>query len=514
MTETTGLILAGPVLRFRGADKGQWSTAALLVTEGGEAAPVFSLMVPGEGKVEVEPELLRAFEGKKVWRWKWSVPQTEESQEVAYSIGEASYHYVVPAADDKLRIAYGSCFGFHAPETMKKKDKEAMWKVLQQKHQNNPYHIMLMGGDQVYADGLWDKVEVMADWLDQPLEERLKAPFSEEMRKELEGFYFNLYTRLWGPRYYAGKMMGQIPTLMMWDDHDIFDGWGSYPKEYQESPVYQGIYKIARDHFRLFQLQARDDQDLGDGTLLGEKGFTYAYRIGDVAIAALDMRSERTQDQVMSLETLNHLRDWMDEQLSENTPGDGTACKHLLLLSSIPLVYVNMNLLEDMFGALPGHQELEDDFKDQWLSRAHQEERLMLIHRLLNFSGSSGCRVTIVSGDVHTACLGYIQSERSQGKNDHTNVINQLVSSAMVNTPPPGMLVYMLEKVLGGKTEEIDRDITARMLKFPGTSRRFIGARNWLSLTLDEQDRIWSEWYVEGEEKPYTKVIHPITPAK
>jgi hypothetical protein len=27
---------------------------------------------------------------------------------------------------------------------------------------------------------------------------------------------------------------------------------------------------------------------------------------------------------------------------------------------------------------------------------------------------------------------------------------------------------------------------------------------------VDEQDRIWVKWYVEGEPEPYTKVVHPI----
>jgi hypothetical protein len=46
--------------------------------------------------------------------------------------------------------------------------------------------------------------------------------------------------------------------------------------------------------------------------------------------------------------------------------------------------------------------------------------------------------------------------------------------------------------------------------KFPGTSRRIIGARNWLSLTIDENVCIRAEWYVEGEEQPFLKVIHPV----
>jgi hypothetical protein len=33
-----------------------------------------------------------------------------------------------------------------------------------------------------------------------------------------------------------------------------------------------------------------------------------------------------------------------------------------------------------MFGFLPGQQDLEDDFKDQWRTRTHKEERPRLVH--------------------------------------------------------------------------------------------------------------------------------------
>src|SRR5918993_3636951 len=150
------------------------------------------------------------------------------------------------------------------------------------------------------------------------------------------------------------------------------------------------------------------------------------------------MRSERTQKRVMSLKTWNALQEWMDKELKD--------CKHLFVVSSIPVVYVNSNLVEAVFGFLPGQQDLEDDFRDQWLSRTHQEERLRLVHRLLNFSKERGCRVTIVSGDVHVAALGYIQSARDGFAHEEESVINQLICSGIVHPPPPGMVVYAMEK--------------------------------------------------------------------
>jgi hypothetical protein len=61
---------------------------------------------------------------------------------------------------------------------------------------------------------------------------------------------------------------------------------------------------------------------------------------------------------------------------------------------------------------------------------------------------------------------------------------------------------------MGKKTEE-DRDITSEMAPFPGTRTYYIGSRNWLSLEGDGEKRIWAHWYVEGEDHPFTKVIHP-----
>lgn len=509
-------LVVGPILGFRGLTDGRWCTSALVVMLGDNTEPQLDYSV-AEGPFQTaSAKHLKSLKDRHVWRFEWSVAQTGAEQTVAYTINSGfGYEYVVPEKDKPLRIAYGSCFGYSSLKYMNKvKVKNAMWESLQGRHTTKtpdpkPFHLMMAGGDQVYADLMWETVPELSGFSALSIDDHPNAAFTPEMDRAVEEFYFDLYCQRWNQKEPAA-VMSRIPMLMMWDDHDIFDGWGSYPAHQQASKVFQGIYKHAREHFRLFQLQAKDDADLGEATLLGKLGFTYGYRIGSIAILAFDMRSERTQDQVMSPETWNRVYAWMDKELTEyNKKNTKNPVKHLFVMSSIPVVYVNANMLEDAFGWLPGQQDLEDDFKDQWLSRTHMEERLRLIHRLLKFSKESACRVTVVSGDVHVAALGYIESERDP-QFDEANVVNQLISSAMIHPPPAGIVVYMMEKVLGGKVEEVDRGITAQMLKFPGSAQRFLGARNWLSLTLDDQHRIWGEWYVEGEQKPYTKVIHPV----
>ncbi len=64
---------------------------------------------------------------------------------------------------------------------------------------------------------------------------------------------------------------------------------------------------------------------------------------------------------------------------------------------------------------------------------------------------------------------------------------------------------------LSRNPEQVDRGITTSLIEFLGTGRRFIMARNWLSLEpTGEDDRIWINWHVEGEDDPYTKAINPV----
>ena len=85
-----------------------------------------------------------------------------------------------------------------------------------------------------------------------------------------------------------------------------------------------------------------------------------------------------------------------------------------------------------------------------------------------------------------------------------------VTSSGIVHPAPPALMSFALE-FLSRNPEHVDRGIRTSLLEFLGTRRRFIMARNWLGLEPDGEDgRIWVNWYVEGEDDPYTKAIHPV----
>jgi len=388
------------------------------------------------------------------------------------------------------------------------RNKNALWFDMAEKHRNpsrlSPFHVLLMGGDQVYADSMWETVKLIKDWASKSRKQQVAARFTSSMQDKVEEFYFSLYRDRWS-QLEPADMLASIPTVMMWDDHDIFDGWGSYPKELQNCDVYQGIYQVARRYFQAFQLQIPPDEPHPMSLLdHGSQNLSMGFDLQTMALLVLDMRSERTLDTVMRDESWNAVEEWMQGQNYK---------KHLVIMASIPVVHPDFGLMESVLGFLPGQQELEDDLKDHWTSRTHKTERLRFIHRLLRFAREKNCRVTLISGDVHVGATGIIESKRVPDADRNSQVINQLTSSGIVHPAPPGIALFFLEKT-GDAVEEVDRDVIARMLEFPGTRQRFISGRNWLGLEGDKKDRLWACWYLEPDiagisQPPYTKVIHP-----
>lgn len=506
-------LVFGPILQFRGVAGDARLISALVGTSVDAPPPQADVAAPAiAAPARQLADLPRAGKADtRLWRIDLSLPATMSA--CRGSIEERTFAFALPAPGVSPRMAYASCNGFSDPKLMKQvAHKNERWEHLLARHSSEPYHLLLLGGDQVYSDEIWKAVPELDKWTDKSGNARWKAAWTPTMQKKVERFFAELYLTRWSQPEIAA-VLAAIPTIMMWDDHDIFDGWGSYPAEQHDSPVFQGIYRIARDYFRLFQLQCAEGErhpaaiSTGEGFHLGFAGLGGP---GGITLLAPDLRAERrpaslpgtagavANDQVVSPASWKDIYAWLD------------ACSghaHLLLMSSIPVAYLDLGLLEKTLNLLPGQQELEDDLRDHWRSLPHQQERLRLIHRLLEHARTKRCRVTLLSGDVHLAALAVIESERDS-QTDNAAVINQLISSAIVHPGPPALARYVLEG-MADKVEQVDRGINAALQPFAGQGRYLIGARNWLALEPDEQRRIWANWHVEGSTAPVTKVIHP-----
>jgi hypothetical protein len=493
MPRNPSQILKHPVAGFRGKTGNQWKISLLVMTAPKEA---LALKVQAPGKSS-KPIKITENGGRVLWRYDINITLKDGSQSLAYHFRGQDYSIEIPGKREPARMAYASCNGFSDPKLIKDiADPFSRWTDLWQKHQEKPFHYFLMGGDQIYSDSIWQEIPKLKEWVLLKEAKMTAEPWTESLRTDVANFYFNLYSERWSVEP-VGTVLAQIPTIMMWDDHDIFDGWGSYPDDRHYCPVYQGIFKEADKAFRWFQLQVDDRTQLPESLNISTS-YTQGFQIGDLAIAVLDLRSERRLTRVLSEETWKQVYNWVDGL---------TGCKHLLIMSSIPVVYPDFAALENLLGFIPGQDELEDDLKDHWCSRSHQAERLRMIHRLLSFSQDRTCRVTILSGDVHVAALGILESHRKEVGN--SQVINQLIASGIIHPPPPAVALVAV-KLLGKKVEEADRGIKAWMATFPGTDVTFIPCRNWMSISGDDKSRLWAEWHTEEKNlgDPYCKVIH------
>ena len=503
-------IVMGPVLSLRAADAGRWRVSALVVAPRRDAPEPLEVeyVGPAGGSTPRSPaQELWVHGGEAVYRYDLEIPRAADGAtrvEYRFAGTPRSWSFHVPAAGGKPRMVFASCNGFSSAGAVRKvRDRNHLWKRMAALHAANPYHVLVMGGDQVYADRIWDACPAIRTWVETPFDARKRRRFSAAMAAQVNRFYFDLYRDRWRQPEVEG-MLSSAPTIMMWDDHDIFDGWGSYSPEIQTCEVYRGIFDVARNHFAVFQQQVNPGAaEVHPSRVAGQCAFSLAFDLGDYAILAIDARSERSQAQVLSRATWDAIWAWTDRL---RPPGAGGP-KHLLVAVAVPVLHADFGSLEKVMGWLPGDQELEDDVRDHWQSPGHRKERLRLIHRLLDLMARTKIRATILSGDVHVACLGAIESERSGRRGTRASVINQLTSSGIVHPPPPRLLAYVLE-LLSDRPEPIDRGIAGTMLPFPTRRAKFVAARNFLSLEPDHRDdRLWANWYVEGEDEPATKVI-------
>jgi hypothetical protein len=498
--------LMGPVLSFRGATDDVWSLSALAVWNGTGAPPSLRWSVAGGAAQQVAGSVLRTHGRRRAIAYGFDVPRGETRQQVEYDFGSDRWHAHVPARGAHPRMAFASCNGFSDPKKAPDfEDQNERWKHMRTVHDVVPIDLLLLGGDQIYADSIWTKVPSIEKWNRLTRPKRIEASFTVEMRRQVEAFYFALYCERWAQPEVAW-MWASVPTLMTWDDHDIFDGWGSYDPRLHNCDVYQQIFKIARDHFCTFQLQAGVTEEF-PGVLADQQGYSFGHRIGDLALLFLDTRSERSLSTILGLRSWDAVFAWLGGLAKEKKPP-----RHLLIVTPVPVLYPKLEGVEWAAGLDPRHEHerLEDDLRDHWTNGGHAGERKRLLQQVLAFAEAARCRVTFLSGDVHVAALGILESDRHADGKSNANVINQLVSSPVVHLPPGRLVRWALEQIAEDE-DEIERGLRVRMVEVPGRRVRIVNRRNWLELDVDEQPRIWANWHFEGETEPSTKVVHPIT---
>lgn len=174
---------------------------------------------------DVKAHRLLSERGVTFWRFLMEIELSDEQQRIAYRInGGPALAFWVPSKHQTMNMMFHSCNGFsHDIKTDELCGPDPLWRDVLSKHQSNPFHCMIGGGDQVYMDCAMTDTKIFKKWIQVRTEhEKHSASFSAEMQDELEQFYLDRYS-MWFSTGLFGMATGLIPMVNMWDDHDIID---------------------------------------------------------------------------------------------------------------------------------------------------------------------------------------------------------------------------------------------------------------------------------------------------
>jgi hypothetical protein len=425
---------------------------------------------------EIPGVRLYAERGVTFWRFNLEIELGSSQARVAYKINHGpAVGFWVPAKGASMNVMFHSCNGFSfSVDSHQFCGPDPMWRDVLNTHQTRPFHVMLGGGDQIYNDAAMRETTLFKQWTENknPMQKH-NASFTAEMQNELEQFYLDRYS-MWFSQGLFGMANSQIPMVNIWDDHDIIDGFGSYPHHFMQTPVFTGIGAVAFKYYMLFQHQSVPAETevtepswvLGKnpGPYIKERSRSVFVQLGrEVAFLGLDCRTERRRDEIISEDSYDMIFDRLEEEIIKGET------KHLIVLLGVPIAYPRLNFLENILTSrlmdpikamgragmlgnfvnkFDGGVEILDDLDDHWTAKHHKEERNWLIRELQHIASTKSVRVTILGGDVHLAAVGQFFSNKKLNipkDKDHRYMMN-VVSSAIVNTPPPDMMADIINK--------------------------------------------------------------------
>lgn len=412
---------------------------------------------------EIENTTVDICEGLKSHEFEIPILDTEQS--ISYFVNYRKYDFIVPSKNDPINILYTSC---------NDKYQKNVWDNIQLQHDSKPYHLAIGGGDQIYMDAVW-KLPCLAKWMEMFTNKKLSAKVTDSMAIEITAFYKQQYEEKWfsSPEYV--DVLPQIPSINMWDDHEIIDGYGSYPENIQQCEVMRFLYKAGRDSFCIYQRHVCPDEL--------NLNLTNFFEINNSLIVNIDTRTERSLNHILS----NHTHERILNEIHNSK------AQTVVILLSTAVVFYDLKRLSKISAFLPnipipqivnnvpglsalynvfGLPELCDDIRDGWCDASNANETDAFMHKLLEIQ-KNGKNVVILVGDVHIGADAYLEKDNIR--------IHQYISSGVGSIVPPRVVNAM---------KKLNDTRISDGIKYVFQKSTVIANYNWASLKL--QDAIYT----------------------
>lgn len=302
-----------------------------------------------------------------------------------------------------------------------------MWDFLGEtlKRHKAEIDLVIAGGDQCYSDG----VNTLNIW----------SHLDRVMRKENENllpdkeamlsWYRDIYRGYWGFEN-VQRVFDGFPTYMIWDDHEIGDGWGSHYfhreggqdglrqllPNYEERGLTrnEGIELVERMFHAARQVYTEYQHSHNPPTESGV--FDYGFQRGGCAFYVLDGRGQRNIERenyrILGREQFDRFASRIKALTPDKTP-------FLFVVSAVPMLHTRTVVVQadEILGSFG------DDLRDSWEHELHDDEREAIMKALFE-AAARGIKVSILSGDVHVSAVFSLED-------GHGNRIYQLTSSAI-----------------------------------------------------------------------------------
>jgi len=395
-------------------------TTARVAIEVDRSGPVTCVVTDANGQAtpsqkSLEKDRFTAFEFSGL------LPKTPYSVSVqGASCPVAGGFRTFPSNPDRMNVAAVSC-NF----TIRRVDTD-LWADLRDRNvEPGNIDLLLHVGDQIYGDSAFQEAESVLEG---------RSTGTQSQQKKIKELYRRLYRMTW--RYPATRdVLAKVPNLMIWDDHEIRDDWGSRPEDSDPSKAAHHIGTLAHDVFREYQRQLWEDP----GQWPAPRFEDHFHRWGPIGVLFVDQRGGRSFERDATRPYLG-VPQWNRISQALAPGGFFDPVRALIVVTSVPLVY-----LGDSTTNAGSH--IADDLCDHWAFGPHRAEQIQMLRALRNWKEAGSRELLVVGGDVHVGCETKI-------KHGGRTIFKQLITSPLTNKPP-GWFAYTALKGLLEAEEDL-----------------------------------------------------------
>ena len=295
-----------------------------------------------------------------------------------------------PGSRVAFSFAFGSC---HQPFEKRRRGQlvlhpgvgiyPAMARVLRAQ----AARFLILLGDQIYSDAV------------RPIRTNLKRKAGSISDAEILDVYRHIYRGYFNEAGFRA-LLEEWPACFIWDDHDIFQGWGS---RLRVDAFDRRLFRAAEQSYREYQHLRNPGAGLDDPA-----PHHYSFWFGDTGFFVFDLRGVRDYPTGVLLGERQR-RDFQRFLAEAGERGAAT----LFIVASVPIVHFARGLVR-LTERIPG--STGSGVRDRWSTTPFDGDRQLVLESLFDWQAAHSDRqVIVLSGDVHAGARFRIRRRDGPG---------------------------------------------------------------------------------------------------